>query len=163
VVHVKKFEIFFLQRRVKIGFLIVALTYPWGPWLLHFVWKLLCKFEVFWISGSQPWGPWFKKNESALHVCQNKKISRISELFWFSGFRQKFFWKVLYLNKLEFPLPMNDLYHVSLNLDGSFWRFFFSFLVHYLFALPLRESVTVHLTRRGPWATSFTWVNLANT
>jgi hypothetical protein len=49
----------------------------------------------------------------------------------------------LYLNKLEFPSPKDNLYQVWLNLAGWFWRRFFknfSVFLLFLYYLPLETG-----------------------
>jgi hypothetical protein len=56
----------------------------------------------------------------------------------------------LYLNKLEFPSPKDNVYQVCLNLAHRFWRRFFKiFSVFLLFCyyLPLKRGNPLHLNK----------------
>jgi hypothetical protein len=57
----------------------------------------------------------------------------------------------LYLNKLEFPSPKDNLYPFRLNLALWFWRkrFFFNFNVFSLFRyyLPLDKGILLYLNK----------------
>jgi hypothetical protein len=57
-----------------------------------------------------------------------------------------------YLNKIEFPLPKDNLYQVWLNLAGWFWRRRFK----------KKFSVFLHFRYYSPWrrAIPFIWTNL---
>jgi hypothetical protein len=56
----------------------------------------------------------------------------------------------LYLNKLEFPSPKNNVYQVSLNLACWFWRRFlkiFSVILFFCYYLPLERGNPLHLKK----------------
>jgi hypothetical protein len=57
----------------------------------------------------------------------------------------------LYLNKLEFPLPEDNLYQVWLNLAMRFWRKrflkYFSVILLFRYYLPLEKSNPLHLNK----------------
>jgi hypothetical protein len=56
----------------------------------------------------------------------------------------------LYLYKLEFPLPKNNLYHVWLNLACWFWRRFlniFSAFSLFRYYIPLEKGYPLHLNK----------------
>jgi hypothetical protein len=58
---------------------------------------------------------------------------------------------VIYLNTLEFPLPKDTLYQVSLNLASSFWRTtflkIFSAFLLFRYYLPLEKGYPLHLNK----------------
>jgi hypothetical protein len=58
----------------------------------------------------------------------------------------------LYLNKLEFPLPKDNVYQVWLNLACWLWRknffYFFSAFLLFRYYLPLEKSYPLHLNKR---------------
>jgi hypothetical protein len=71
----------------------------------------------------------------------------ISTVLWLSPL-----WRdlTLYLHKLEFPSPKDNLYQVWLNLVGWFWRRFFKIFSVFLLShyyLPLEKSYPLHLYR----------------
>jgi hypothetical protein len=56
----------------------------------------------------------------------------------------------LYLNKLEFPLPKDSLYHVWLNLACWFWRRFLKIFILFLlfrYYLPLEKGYPLILNK----------------
>jgi hypothetical protein len=99
---------------------------------LHHVRKLSCKSKLFW-SGSSSIDP-----SLSLHFCDYLHCEE--DL-------------ALYLNKLEFPSPKNDLYQVWLKLACWFWKRcsknFSLFLLFYNY-LPLEKDVPLDLNEFEP-------------
>jgi hypothetical protein len=75
---------------------------------LHYVRKLSCKYDLFWLSGSQ--GIFFNDLTKFLHY------------FCYLPFEEDL---ALYFNNLEFPLPKDALYQIWLKLACWFWTIFF--------------------------------------
>jgi hypothetical protein len=83
-------------------------TIIWTSFNLHNVRKLSCKYELFWLSGSQ--GKFFNDLSPFLHFYD------------YLPFEEDL---ALYMNNLEFPILKDALYQDWLKLACWFWRRFF--------------------------------------
>jgi hypothetical protein len=64
---------------------------------LHYIRKLPCKYDLFWLSGSGDWRRFLNDPTPFLHFCD------------YLPFEEDL---TLYLNNLEFPLPKDDFCQV---------------------------------------------------
>ena len=105
-------------------------TMVWTILNLHYIRKLSCKYDLFWLSDSSE----EDFSMTSLHFCD------------YLPFEED---RALYLNNLEFPLPKDDLYQVWLKLACWFWRRrflkIFSEFSLFCYYLPFEMDNPLHL------------------
>jgi hypothetical protein len=126
---------FFNTNTKKYGFPYCGPSWPPGTNVctnlnLHYIRKLSCKYELFWLSG----------------LWEENDPTPFLHFYDYLPFEKDL---ALDLYNFEFPLPRDDLYQVWLKLACWFWRrrflkIFSKFLL-FCYYLPLGNRIVLHL------------------